>query len=208
MSSWGLGWKRPLEIFKLTLSYGTEEAGYDPVNRLSTSSSSSTSSLSSPTVMTRDPELGFRIDLEWTSGEEEDQVALKLQSQLMVALPVPEDTVVVELAPQEEGDVATDAANVGVEMRVVKRREPLRAVVLTKGVGSGHLSDGIGVLTRLMRSDLSTSGPGNNMGSGFCDHWKTVTAVSLCGLGLSVSLLYFMFYVNSNGLMAKLSSNG
>lgn len=185
MSSWGLGWKRPLEIFKLTLSYGTEEAGYDPFNRLSTSSSSSTSSLSSPTVMTRDPELGFRIDLEWTSGEEEDQVALKLQSQLMVALPVPEDTVVVELAPQEEGDVDTDAANVGVEMRVVKRREPLRAVVLTKGVGSGHLSDGIGVLTRLMRSDLSTSGPGNNMGSGFCDHWKTVTAVSLCGLGLS-----------------------
>lgn len=58
------------------------------------------------------------------------------------------------------------------------------------------------------RSDLSTSGPGNNMGSGFCDHWKTVTAVSLCGLGLSVSLLYFIFFVNSNGLMAKLSSNG
>lgn len=181
MSSWGLGWKRPLEIFKLTLSYGVEESGED-LNR--------STSLTSPTVMTRDPELGFRIELEWTSGEEEEQLALKLQSQWMVALPVPQDSVVVELAPEKSDEVGDDVANVGVGMRVVRRREPLRGVVLTKAAGSGQLSDGIGVLTRLMRSHLVVGGPGNGVGSGCGDHWETVTAVSLSGIGLSVSFFF------------------
>ncbi|KAJ0082210.1 hypothetical protein Patl1_11086 [Pistacia atlantica] len=161
--SWGLGWKRPLEIFKLTLNYGSEESGDDSA---------------------RDPELGFHIELEWTGGEEEEQVALKLQSQVMVALPVPQDSVVVQLAPEmvKDGDVA----NVGVEMKVVKRREPLRAVILTKGAGSGQQSDGIGVLTRLLRSDLAIGGSADRVGPACGDHWKTVTLVSICGVGLSV----------------------
>lgn len=72
-----------------------------------------------------DQELGFRIDLEWTAGvDDEDQVALRLQSQLMVALPLPQDMVVVEL---KEGE------GVRVEMKVVKRREPLKAVTMARG---------------------------------------------------------------------------
>ncbi|KAL5775437.1 hypothetical protein ACOSP7_012994 [Xanthoceras sorbifolium] len=177
--SWGLGWKRPLEVFKLRLSYGTEESG-DDLNR---------ASVSSPTAATasRDPELGFRLELEWTSGEEEEQVALKLQSQLMVALPSPQDSVVVELAPEEKAEEdGDDVANVGVAMRVVKRREPLRAAVLSKSAGSGQQNDGVGVFTRLLRSDLASGGPGDGAPPGCSDHWKTVTVVSLCGLGLSV----------------------
>ncbi|KAK1557151.1 hypothetical protein Q3G72_019057 [Acer saccharum] len=181
--SWGLGWKRPSEVFKLKLSYGTEECG-DDLNSASTSSSSS------PTaeVASRDPELGFRVELEWTSGEEEEQVALKLQSQLMVALPSPQDTVVVELAEEKkaEDEDGDDVANVGVAMRVVKRREPLRAAVLSKSVGSGQQSDGVGVFTRMLRSNLASSGPADGAAPGCSDHWKTVTAVSLCGLGLLV----------------------
>ena len=47
--------------------------------------------------------------------------------------------------------------NVAVEMTVVKRREPLRAVAMTKVAGSGQQSDGTGVLTRLLRAKPITN---------------------------------------------------
>ncbi|XAR65626.1 Phospholipase A(1) [Bertholletia excelsa] len=160
--SWGLGWKRPSEVFHLTLNYGTEEAGED--HRRSSA---------------LNQELGLRIDLDWTAGDDEDQVALRLQSQLMMAMPVPQDMVAVELKGEEEG-------NVGVEMKVVKRREPLRAVAMSKGGGSGQQSDGIGVLTRLLRANLGASAGavGDGM-AGYTDHWMSVSVLSLCGCGLS-----------------------
>ncbi|KAF2304984.1 hypothetical protein GH714_000861 [Hevea brasiliensis] len=140
--SWGLGWKRPSEIFRLTLNYGTEESE-DDLNRMSTSSSSgsfSSSSPSSPLSPPRDQELGFRIDLDWTSAEDEDQVALRLQSHLMVALPLPQDCVTVDLKSREEEE--GQEGNVGLEMNVVKRREPLRGMTMSKD-GSGQQSDGL-----------------------------------------------------------------
>lgn len=180
--SWGLGWKRPLEIFKLTLNYGSEESG-DDLKR----------------TLARDRESGFHIELEWTGGEEEEQVALKLQSQVMVALPVPQDSVVVQLVPKMVED--SDMTNVGVEMKVMKRREPLRSVILTKGAGSGQHSDGIGVLTRLLRSDLAIGGSADRVGPPCGDHWKTLTLVSICGLGLSVSFLLKKFDFVSSELI-------
>ncbi|EEF43897.1 conserved hypothetical protein [Ricinus communis] len=173
--SWGLGWKRPSEIFRLTLNYGTEESE-DDLNRTSTSSSGSFSS-SSPTSLSSPPhdqDPGLRIDLDWTVGDDEDQVALRLQSQLMVALPLPQDCVTVDLNVKE-------GENVGVEMKVVKRREPLRGMILSKG-GSGQQSDGIGILTRLLRSNLVTDGVVSTCG----EHWRNVTLLSLCGCCLSV----------------------
>ncbi|KAJ8761900.1 hypothetical protein K2173_005611 [Erythroxylum novogranatense] len=165
--SWGLGWKRPSEIFRLSLNYGTEESG-DDLNRISTSSSSTSSSMSP----SQDQELGFRIDLDWTAGDDEDQVALRLQSQLMVALPLPQDCVTVELKTQE--DTEEEGGSVGVNMEVVKRREPLRGIIMIKS-GSGQQSDGVGVLIRLLRSNLATSS----------EHWRTVTLLSLSGCGLA-----------------------
>ena len=154
--SWGLGWKRPSEIFHLALSYGNEEPPENP-GRTSSSSASSSSSRSSSasSIVAQDQELGFRIELEWSSGDDEDQVALRLQSQLMVALPMPQDTVEVDLKAEEE--------NVDVEMKVVKRREPLRVVTMTKAVGSGQQSDGTAVLTRLLRSNLAPTIPADSV---------------------------------------------
>ncbi|XP_057962580.1 phospholipase A I isoform X2 [Malania oleifera] len=175
--SWGLGWKRPSEIFHLTLNYGTEEAAVaEDDNR------ASSSSLSSSSEPSQDQDLGFRIELDWSAGDDEEQVALRLQSQLMVALPLPQDTVVLEMRAVEE-----EGGNVGVDMKVVKRREPLRSVAMSKAVGSGQQSDGIGVLTRLIRSSLTPPASAVVDGVSSCgEHWKSVTVVNLCGCGLSV----------------------
>ncbi|OMO64868.1 Armadillo [Corchorus olitorius] len=174
--SWGLGWKRPSEIFRLSLNYGNEESAED-LDRTSSSSSISSTSSSSASLSPQDQqEVGFRIDLDWLAGDDEDQVALRLQSQLMVALPVPQDAVAIELRETEENVV-------GVEMKVEKRREPLRGLTMVKAAGSGQQSDGVGVLVRLLRSNLVPSGDGSPVGCG--DHWRSVTLLSLCGCGLS-----------------------
>ncbi|KAE8689702.1 Phospholipase A I [Hibiscus syriacus] len=94
----------------------------------------------------------------------------------MVALPVPQDTVSVELRE-------ADKNSVGVEMKVEKRREPLRAVTMVKAAGSGQQSDGVGVLVRLLRSNLVPSGDSGLVACG--DHWRSITLLSLCGCGLT-----------------------
>ncbi|KAE7995461.1 hypothetical protein FH972_000250 [Carpinus fangiana] len=175
--SWGLGWKRPSEIFHLALNYGNEEPAENPGRISSSSLASSSSSSSVSTMVLQDQELGFRIELDWSAGDDEDQVALRLQSQLMVALPMPQDTVEVDLRLDEASE-----ENVGVEMRVVKRREPLRAVTMSRSAGSGQQSDGAGVLTRLLRSGLAVTDGVSDCG----EHWKSVALLSLCGCGLSV----------------------
>ncbi|KAK3024840.1 hypothetical protein RJ639_045057 [Escallonia herrerae] len=179
--SWGLGWKRPSDTFHLSLHYGTDEsaAADDQTPSTSSRSSSSSSITSSPDQHQND--LFFRIDLDWTAGDDEDQVALRLQSQVMVALPLPQDTVVVELRPDEPV-----VGNVGVGMRVVKRREPLRALTLGRAGGSGQQGDGMGVVVRLLKSDFAAAEAGPAVEVGCADHWKSVTLVSLCGCGLSV----------------------
>ncbi|XP_016197443.1 phospholipase A I isoform X3 [Arachis ipaensis] len=171
--SWGLGWKRPSEIFHLTLNYGTDDLR-EALNRTSSASASS--------LIPQEQELGFRIELEWSASEDEDQTALKLQSQLMVALPLPQDTVVVELRPKEDDD------GVNLNMEVLKRREPLRAITMSKAVASGQHSDGTSVLIRLLRSNLASSAPpAVAEGVAGCgDHWSSVSVLSLCGCGLSV----------------------
>ncbi|XP_027088093.1 phospholipase A I-like isoform X2 [Coffea arabica] len=232
--SWGLGWKRPSDTFHVTLSYGADDALDDASPRSSRSSSASSaagvggsSSFSSSLAMlsqeNNHEQFGFRVDLDWTAGEDEDQVALRLQSQVMVALPSPQDTVEVEMNEKEksprnlenggeivesgEGSVASGVAGedfggeVGVEMRVVKRREPLKGVIMWRVGGSGQQSDGMGVFVRLMRSNFANgvggggaaaegagAGHGAGVGAvvGCAEHWKSVTLVSLCGLGLSV----------------------
>ncbi|KAK8575402.1 hypothetical protein V6N12_063077 [Hibiscus sabdariffa] len=173
--SWGLGWKRPSEIFRLYLNYGYEQSAED-LNDTPPATSSLSSLESSPAPPRDQEEIGFRIDLDWVAGDDEDQVAIRLQSKLMVALPVPQDTVSVELRE-------TDENSVGVEMRVEKRREPLRAVTMVKAAGSGQQSDGVGVLVRLLRSNLVPSGVSGLVACG--DHWRSITLLSLCGCGLT-----------------------
>lgn len=188
--SWGLGWKRPSEIFHLTLSYGTDDPP-ENLARTSTSSrsssaSSSSSSSSSSSILSQDQDLGFRIELDWSASEDEDQAALKLQSQLMVALPMPQDTVEVELRPRDGEEDTVDLS-----MKVVKRREPLRAVSMAKAVATGQQSDGTGVLIRLLRSDLPSSIPQHveDAVAGCGHHWTSLAVLGMCGCGLSVSVV-------------------
>ncbi|CAI9087783.1 OLC1v1021952C1 [Oldenlandia corymbosa var. corymbosa] len=212
--SWGLAWKRPLDTFHVTLSYGADEGIDDASPRSSRSSSaslpeagvggSSPSFPSSPTMVVSESsqdQLGFRIELEWNAGEDEDQVVLRLQSQVMVALPSPQDAVELELKEkavelEESGNGGIEAA-VGVEMRVVRRREPLKGLIMWRSGGSGQQSDGMGVLLKLLKSNFANGvgggtgaaevavGPGVT-GLGCSEHWRSVSVVSLCGLGLSI----------------------
>ncbi|XP_047957981.1 phospholipase A I-like isoform X2 [Salvia hispanica] len=202
--SWGLGWKRPTEVFHLTLSYGQDVETIEEVSPRS-SQSSSVFSGSSPSSQedaavancsANPDQLGFKIELDWNASDGDDQVALKLQSQVMVALPTPQDTVEVELTERvQDGDHEVDLENgegermgtVGVEMRVVKRREPLKGVIMWKVAGSGQQTDGgMGVLVKLMRLNFANGvADAVAVGSECADHWRNVSVVSLCGLGLS-----------------------
>ncbi|KAG0472478.1 hypothetical protein HPP92_017024 [Vanilla planifolia] len=114
--SWGPGWKRSSEIFHLTLDHG--DTGDNADDTLPPSPPTQ-----HPTLPTEhrpsSNDLGFRIDLEWSAGDDEEQVALRLQSQLMVALPPPQDTILVDF--RQRGD-HEDEELVGVEMKVIKRR--------------------------------------------------------------------------------------
>ena len=56
--------------------------------------------------------------------------------------------------------------------------------------GSGQQRDGIGVLMRLLRSN---SVPAGSIGDGvldYADHWRSLTVLSLCGCGFSVSIFF------------------
>ncbi|THU46988.1 hypothetical protein C4D60_Mb09t10760 [Musa balbisiana] len=190
MQSWGLGWKRPSEIFHLALDYGESDANADddddhlpscPPPPPPCPAPPLPPSLPQPLSPRRLPsgELGFRIELDWTAGDDEEQIALRLRSQLMASLQPPQDTVVLDLHGDEE------LGCVGVEMKVIKRREPLRSVRLSKVAGSGQQNDGAGVLTRLIRSNFTSSGPADGV-QVLVDHWKSVSVLSLCGCGLWV----------------------
>lgn len=195
--SWGLGWKRSTEIFHLTLDYGDYDDNDDhqpsspspPASSSPSASASSTPVSSSSPTATRNGDLGFRIELEWSAGDDEDQVALRLQSQLMVALPPPHDAVSVDLIPRDDGEEEV----VQIEMRVVRRREALRSVRVSRAPGSALGSgDGAGVLARLIRSNLAPAPAvdGPTAASGvpvLADHWRPITMVSLCNCGMSVS---------------------
>ncbi|XP_062186520.1 phospholipase A I [Phragmites australis] len=188
--SWGLGWKRSSEIFHLTLDYGdySDRQPSCPPPPASPSAAAAAAAQSSSPTATCNGDLGFRIELDWSAGDDEDQVALRLQSQLMVALPPPHDAVSVDLSPRGEGE----AEEVGVEMRVVRRREALRSVRVARAPGSALGSgDGAGVLARLIRSNLAPApavdGPTAAAGVPvLADHWRSVAVLSLCNCGLLV----------------------
>lgn len=193
-------------MFHLSLYYGSDEALDDQTRSSSPpppSSSGSSSASQDNNNRNNNPELGFRIDLDWNAGDDEDQVTLRLQSQVMVALPLPQDTVVIRLLecddsgqvrPGEDvcasGEGNGDGNVVAVDMKVVKQREPLRAVAMSRVGGSGQQNDGMGVLTKLLKSDFAAElGTGHAEGprvESCADHWMNITVVSLCNCGLSI----------------------
>ncbi|KAL3694575.1 hypothetical protein R1sor_008226 [Riccia sorocarpa] len=103
--------------------------------------------------------------MSWTlGGDDEDQVALKLQSQLIVTLPVAHDEVEVHLVqssdtqkfggtvvPVESDSNPTEKIDpeIRVRLSMYKTREHLKLVSLLRTVGSGPSMDGFGVLNRI-----------------------------------------------------------
>lgn len=184
--SWGLGsWKRPADTFRLSLGYGDADG-----------ESSSSLFHSSPLTLSQwDPTSAckFRIELDWSAADDEEQVALKLQSQLMVTLPPPQEQVQVEIRPPPLVDDNNDG-HVNLGLKVVKSREPLKVVSLSKTVGSGQQSEGVGVITRMMML-RSNKGVGVGMGvpstmaqelPGYAHHWTTITVLNLSACALTV----------------------
>ncbi|XP_051133924.1 phospholipase A I-like isoform X2 [Andrographis paniculata] len=181
--SWGLSWKRS-ESFHLTLSYGSDA---DEISQ--TASFFDAAAFHDAEIVdetNEDKQLGFRIDLDWnTGGDDEDEAAFWLQSQAADAFPPPEDAVEVELNPAE-GNLENSVA---VVMRVLTRREPLKGVTLSRAGGLGQHNDaGIGVLLRLMRMDLTTKITDDvtaAMADCLAEHWHNVSLLCLAGLGLT-----------------------
>nr|XP_043611234.1 phospholipase A I-like [Erigeron canadensis] len=179
--SWGLAWKRVSDVFHLSLYYGTDETLDDQNRPPSLSSSRPFPGPSSELFSSKDR---FRIDLNWIASEDDVQVALRLQSKVMVALPLPQDTVVIKLSECDDDYVRTnneDGKLVCVGMEVVKQRDPLKAVAMSRVGGSGQQYDGMGVFSKLMKSDFAVDH------QSVCgDHWINVTVVSVYGCGLSM----------------------
>lgn len=184
--SWGLGsWKRPADTFRLSLGYGDADG--------ESSSSLFHSAPSGSLQWDPNSASNFRIELDWSAADDEEQVALKLQSQLMVTLPPPQEHVQVEINPPSLDDDNNDE-HVNLELKVVKRKEPLKVLSLSRTMGSGQQSEGVGVITRMMmlRSNI---GVGVGMGApstippelpGYSHHWKTITVLNLSSCALSV----------------------
>ncbi|PWA34661.1 phospholipase,galactolipase [Artemisia annua] len=186
--SWGLGWKRLSDVFHLSLYYGTD----DTLDDQSRSHESLPPPLSKDTNrICKDHESSFRIDLDWNANDDEAQVALRLQSQVMVALPLPQDKVVITL--KERYDNGDHFVSMG--MKVVKQRDPLKAVAMKRVGGSGQHHDGMGVFSKLMKSDFAAES-----GSG-CLFWVIGRSLDMFPVELTKLTLLEKLYLNKNKLL-------
>ncbi|KAI3870576.1 hypothetical protein MKX03_022769 [Papaver bracteatum] len=125
--SWGLGWKRSSDIFRLTLVYGDNDTNTNV---------DETPPPPPPTFIA----ISLRVELDLSADDDENQIALKLQSQLA----------------GKDNDDEKDNVGVDMnDFR--RTREPLRSITLSKAIGSGQQPDANGVLYRLIRSNLEAS---------------------------------------------------
>lgn len=202
--SWGLGsWKRQVDTFHLILGYGQQESIAD--SQQSTPRKGPDLKASLPSASDLASGCKYRVHVDWSAGDDEDQVVLKLQSQLMVTLPAPHDEVQVQLVvndlpdgqdveysvPDYLGDIFTDSKCVSVTLRAHKRREPLKVLSMSRTAGSGPSSDGLGVVARILdpgspEKTSHVSVTEELLGSS--QHWRSLTVLNLCSCSLAVSL--------------------
>jgi hypothetical protein len=190
--SWVTGWKRQVDAFHLTLGYGDQV--HSPNLELLKNGQPLKSDIGSDLLCS----CRFRVQLDWSAGDDEDQVVLKLQSQIMVTLPAPQDEVQVSVAVapptyeesenlvENEGDRA-----VQVRMEVHKRRELLRVVSLSRTVGSGPSADGLGVLTRVLvpaSVEQLTKTTVSEELLGYSQNYRSISILNLSNCFLTVRL--------------------
>lgn len=184
-------WKRQADMFHLTLGYGEEE--HFPNLELLMNGQPLKQDVVADTLSS----CKFHIQLDWAAGDDEDQVVLKLQSQLMVTLPAPHDEVQLQLHVTPPGNKETSDGNhleeeekVNVFMEVHKQRELLKIVSLTRTVGSAPSGEGLGVLTRVL-----DPGSAEHLGKttvseellGYTQHYRFLSVLNLSNCFLTVS---------------------
>ncbi|EFJ31555.1 hypothetical protein SELMODRAFT_408233 [Selaginella moellendorffii] len=194
--SWGLGWKRPVDSFHLTLGYGEQSTNLrsrqDKAEESERESQKAQEDqeeegkkrkqlahLVLPDAADLASECRFRFQFDWSAADDDDQTALKLQSQLMVALPTPRDEVCVRLFLDLEDP---DAVRVRVSMGVREKREHLKVLSLSRSIGSGGPPvENLGVLSKLL-------GPANFADSALANsqQWHALQTLNLANCSLTV----------------------
>lgn len=198
--SWVTGWKRQVDAFHLTLGYGDQV--HAPHREVFQNGQPLKSDIGSDLLSS----CRFRVELDWSAGDDEDQVVLKLQSQIMVTLPAPQDEihVVLAVAPPTEYESESGSESpvvhgheqprgdpmIQVRMEVHKRRELLRVVSLSRTVGSGPSADGLGVLTRVLLpasvEQLAKSTVSAEL-LGYSQNYRSISILNLSNCFLTVS---------------------
>ena len=159
----------------------------------------------------------YRVVLDWSAGDDEDQVFLKLQSQLMVTLPAPHDEIQVNIGvvaqQQEEGleeeeeDLPSGKEKVHLNLLVHKQRELLKVVSLTRTVGSGPSGDGLGVLTRVLVPEPIARASVTEELLGYTQNYRSISVLNLSSCFLTVisstkkfSTLSVLLFMSSTSL--------
>lgn len=118
--SWMSGWTRQVDSYHLELGYGTREDDDDLVNDAGTGHGATLDfaeearKLRTPPVSV-ERDCKYHVKLDWNSGEDEDQVALRLQSQVMATLPPPYDHVQVAITAGSSDETAANATDAEVD---------------------------------------------------------------------------------------------
>jgi hypothetical protein len=209
--SW-VGWKRQVDAFHLTLGFGDQEISQSPKPELLKNGQP----LKPDIVADLLSSCKYRVVLDWSAGDDEDQVFLKLQSQLMVTLPAPHDEIQVNIGvvaqqqeevQEEEEDLPSGKEKVHLNLLVHKQRELLKVVSLTRTVGSGPSGDGLGVLTRVLVPEPIARASVTEELLGYTQNYRSISVLNLSSCFLTVisstkilSTLSVLLFMSSTSL--------
>lgn len=199
-----------MDAFHLTLGFGDQEISQSPKPELLKNGQP----LKPDIVADLLSSCKYRVVLDWSAGDDEDQVFLKLQSQLMVTLPAPHDEIQVNIGVvaqqeevQEEEDLPSGKEKVHLNLLVHKQRELLKVVSLTRTVGSGPSGDGLGVLTRVLVPEPIARASVTEELLGYTQNYRSISVLNLSSCFLTVisstkilSTLSVLLFMSSTSL--------
>lgn len=177
-----------MDAFHLTLGFGDEEVSQSPKPELLKNGQP----LKPDIVADLLSSCKYRVVLDWSAGDDEDQVFLKLQSQLMVTLPAPRDEIQVNIGvvaqqmEEDEEDFPNEKKEVHLNLLVHKQREFLKVVSLTRTVGSGPSGDGLGVLTRVLVPESIARASVTEELLGYTQNYQSISVLNLSSCILTV----------------------
>lgn len=200
-----------MDAFHLTLGFGDQEISQSPKPELLKNGQP----LKPDIVADLLSSCKYRVVLDWSAGDDEDQVFLKLQSQLMITLPAPHDEIQVNIGvvaqqqekEEEEEDLPSEKKKVHLNLLVHKQRELLKVVSLTRTVGSGPSGDGLSVLTRVLVPEPIARASVTEELLGYTQNYRSISVLNLSSCFLTVisstktfSTLSILLFMSSTSL--------